>query len=211
MNASASGLAAVTSRLREAAAPLLAPGVWAHAARTAVAALLALWCAFALQLDTPYSAMTTVLIVSNPVQGMILAKSVYRLGGTLIGGIAGVALMALFAQAPVLFLLGFAAWLALCTAASTLLRGFRSYGAVLAGYTVALIAMPAVDHPELDLHPCHGARRRGVARHRQFGPGRRAADRPRRGARTRTNCCARCWRIFLLLVAWRFGPASRRS
>ena len=47
-----------------------------------------------------------------------------------------------------LFLLGFAAWLALCTAASTLLRGFRSYGAVLAGYTVALIAMPAVDHPD---------------------------------------------------------------
>lgn len=147
MNASASGIAAAASRLREAAAALAATGVWAHAARTAVAALLALWCAFALQLDTPYSAMSTVLIVSSPVQGMILAKSVYRLGGTLLGGLAGVALMALFAQAPVLFLLGFAAWLALCTAASTLLRGFRSYGAVLAGYTVALIAMPAVDHP----------------------------------------------------------------
>jgi uncharacterized membrane protein YccC len=148
MNASASALAGVASRLREAAAPLAAPGVWAHAARTAIAALLALWCAFALQLDTPYSAMSTVLIVSSPVQGMILAKSAYRLGGTLLGGLAGVALMALFAQAPVLFLLGFASWLALCTAASTLLRGFRSYGAVLAGYTVALIAMPAVDHPD---------------------------------------------------------------
>lgn len=139
---------AIRRRVSESVAPLAAPALWAHGARTAIAALLALWCAFALQLDTPYSAMTTVLIVSNPVQGMILAKSAYRLGGTLIGGIAGVALMALFAQTPVLFLLGFAFWLALCTAASTLLRGFRSYGAVLAGYTVALIAMPAVDRPE---------------------------------------------------------------
>jgi len=55
--------------------------------------------------------------------------------------------MALFAQAPVLFLIGLALWMALCTGASTLLRGFRSYGAVLAGYTVALIAMPAVTIP----------------------------------------------------------------
>lgn len=141
-------IAALRSRVAGGLAPLAATSIWAHGGRTAAAALLALWCAFILQLDTPYSAMTTVLIVSNPVQGMILSKSVYRLGGTLIGGIAGVTLMALFAQSPVLFLLGFAAWLALCTAASTLLRGFRSYGAVLAGYTVALIAMPAVDRPE---------------------------------------------------------------
>ena len=38
--------------------------------------------------------------------------------------------------------------MALCTGASTLLRGFRSYGAVLAGYTVVLIAMPAVENPD---------------------------------------------------------------
>ena len=75
MNASASALAGVASRLREAAAPLAAPGVWVHAARTCVAALLALYLAFPLQLDTPYSAMTTVMIVANPVQGMILEKS----------------------------------------------------------------------------------------------------------------------------------------
>ena len=139
--------AAFAEQLRAALEPLTAPTLWAHAARTAIAALLALWLAFVFQLDTPYSAMTTVLIVSSPVQGMILAKSVYRLGGTLLGGVAGVTLMALFAQAPALFLLAFAFWLALATAASTLLRGFRSYGAVLAGYTVALVALPAVDRP----------------------------------------------------------------
>ena len=213
MNASASGLAAVASRLREAAAPLLAPGVWTHAARTAIAALLALWFAFALQLDTPYSAMTTVMIVANPVQGMILEKSLYRLGGTLLGGLAGVALMALFAQAPVLFLLGFAAWMALCTAASTLLRGFRSYGAVLAGYTVALIAMPAVDHPD-SIFTFAMARFAvvllGIACSALVGAlltGHTAA------ARISTSCCAACWPILspAAALALRPGQAARCS
>ena len=136
------------SLLSAAFAPLAVRAVWVHAARTLGAALLALYLAFQLQLDTPYSAMTTVMIVANPVQGMILQKSLYRFGGTLVGGVAAVTLFALFAQAPVLFLIGLALWMALCTGASTLLRGFRSYGAVLAGYTVALIAMPAVDNPD---------------------------------------------------------------
>eukprot|EP01037_Dinobryon_pediforme_P014623 gene14623-14747_t len=136
------------SAILAALAPLAAHAVWVHAARTLAAALLALFLAFQLELDTPYSAMTTVMIVSNPVQGMILQKSLYRFGGTLVGAVAAVMLMALFAQTPVLFLVGLACWMALCTGASTLLRGFRSYGAVLAGYTVALIAMPAVANPD---------------------------------------------------------------
>ena len=134
-------------RLSAVFAPLAARAVWVHAARTCGAALLALYLAFQLELDTPYSAMTTVMIVANPAQGMIWEKSLYRFGGTLVGALAAVTLMALFAQAPVLFLIGLALWMALCTGASTLLRGFRSYGAVLAGYTVVLIAMPAVEDP----------------------------------------------------------------
>lgn len=136
------------ARSAAALAPLRARALWAHAARTTLAALCALYLAFLFQLDTPYSAMTTVLIVSNPVQGQILAKSAWRLAGTLIGGVVGVALIGFFAQTPTLFLLAFAGWLAIATAASTLLRGFRSYGAVLSGYTVALIAMPAAERPE---------------------------------------------------------------
>ena len=135
-------------RLSVVFAPLAARAVWVHAARTCGAALLALYLAFQFELDTPYSAMTTVMIVANPVQGMILEKSLYRFGGTLVGAVAAVTLMALFAQAPELFLIGLAFWMALCTGASTLLRGFRSYGAVLAGYTVVLIAMPAVENPD---------------------------------------------------------------
>jgi uncharacterized membrane protein YccC len=127
--------------------PVLPP-VGRHALGVATAALLALWLAFQLELDTPYSAATTVMIVSSPVQGMILSKSLYRLGGTLIGACMAVTLMALFGQAPEMFILSLSLWMGLCTAASTLLHNFRSYGAVLAGYTVVLIAMPGVDRPE---------------------------------------------------------------
>jgi uncharacterized membrane protein YccC len=135
-------------RMRVHAAHIVTPVAMLHAARTVVAGLLALWLAFLLQLDTPYSALTTVMLVANPVQGMILEKSLYRFGGTVLGGLAALILMALFAQTPELFLLGLAVWMALCTAASTLLRGHRAYGAVLAGYTVALIALPVTNAPE---------------------------------------------------------------
>jgi uncharacterized membrane protein YccC len=129
-------------------AHLVTPAVALHAARTTIAGLIALGLAFLFQLDMPFSALTTVMLVANPVQGMILEKSLYRLGGTLLGGSAALTLMALYAQTPEMFLLGLAVWMALCTAASTLLRGHRSYGAVLAGYTVALVALPTVETPD---------------------------------------------------------------
>ncbi|MCW2283751.1 putative membrane protein YccC [Rhodoblastus acidophilus] len=146
--AAAQIVAAPAARLRALFLHLMKPATALHAARTTIAGLTALWLAFVFQVEMPFSALTTVMLVSNPVQGMILEKSLYRLGGTLLGGVAALALMALFAQTPELFLLGLAVWMALCTAASTLLRGHRSYGAVLAGYTVALISLPAVETPE---------------------------------------------------------------
>lgn len=126
---------------------LALPPVYVHAARAVFAALLALWVAYQLELSTPYSAATTVLLVAHPVHGMVLSKSLYRLAGTVIGAIAAVALMGAFAQTPELFILGFSLWMGLCTATSTVLNNFRSYGAVLAGYTVALICLPIVDTP----------------------------------------------------------------
>ncbi|HVJ41787.1 MAG TPA: FUSC family protein [Dongiaceae bacterium] len=126
--------------------PFLSPG-WSHAICTTIAAILALYVAYFLQLENPYSAATTVLVVSSPIHGMVLAKSVYRFLGTLLGAAASVLLMACFAQTPELFLLGTAVWVGLFTAASSLLRRFRAYGAVLAGYTITLVAFGAVDKP----------------------------------------------------------------
>ena len=126
---------------------LKVPPTWLYAARTTLAAVLALYVAFILQLDNAFSAPVTALIVANPMHGMVWSKSLYRLAGTLAGAIAALVLMANFSQVPELFVLGLGIWMGLCTATATLLRNFRSYGAVLAGYTVALVALPAVDDP----------------------------------------------------------------
>ncbi|MDY0882785.1 FUSC family protein [Dongia soli] len=120
---------------------------WSHAVSTTVAVIVALYVAYALQLESPYSAATTVLVVASPIHGMVLAKSVYRFLGTLVGAIASIALVALFAQTPELFILGASLWVGIFTAISSLMRRFRAYGAVLAGYTVTLVALGAVDQP----------------------------------------------------------------
>ena len=120
----------------------------AHVARSTSAATLALGLAFCLQLETPYSAASTVLLVANANQGAVLAKGGWRLVGTVIGAGAALVLMGLFIQAPILFIFGFALWLGLCTGGATLLRHFRASGAAVAGYTVGLATYGALEMPE---------------------------------------------------------------
>jgi len=122
---------------------------WYHALSTLAAAMLALYVSFALELDSPGSAVVTVLIVSSPLPGMVLSKGIWRLVGTLVGLVISVALIAGFAQSPPAFLLSLAIWLGLCTYVSSLLRYFRAYAAVLAGYTISLVALPAAANPDL--------------------------------------------------------------
>lgn len=126
----------------------VSPGVVGFAIRTTAASLVALYIAFLLDLDEPKWAAMTVWIVAQSSRGMSLSKSQYRLLGTVTGALVGLGLVALFAQAPELFFISLAAWLGLCTALSTGLRNFRSYGAVLAGYTAAIIGISASSAPD---------------------------------------------------------------
>ena len=135
-------LKAILTALRSGSSYISFPPSWLYAGRAVLAALLALYLAFALELDSPFSAAATVLIVSHPVHGMVWSKSFYRALGTLIGALVAILLTALFAQTPELYLLCFGLWMGLATAVSTVLRSFRSYSAILAGYTVALITFP---------------------------------------------------------------------
>lgn len=116
--------------------------------RTTVASLVALYIAFLGSMDDPKWAAMTVWIVAQNNRGMSLSKSRYRIVGTLIGAVVGVALIAGLAQAPELFILLLGLWLALCTYFATSLRNFRSYGAILAGYTAVIIALDSVATPE---------------------------------------------------------------
>ena len=108
-----------------------------------LASMLALYLAFFLQLDQPYWAGMTVWMVIQPTPGAAISKGFYRVVGTMIGVVMGVVLVALFAQAPELFILALALWIGLTTVVSNLLTNFRGYAAVLAGYTAAIVALGA--------------------------------------------------------------------
>jgi uncharacterized membrane protein YccC len=129
----------------------LSPRAWqisAFAFRASVASMLALYVAYALQLESPYWAWLTVWLLALPTPGMLLSKSLYLVLGTLAGAAFGIALIALFAQTPELFVLGLAFVVGGCTVASNILTNFRAYGSVLAGFTSGLIAANAINTPD---------------------------------------------------------------
>jgi uncharacterized membrane protein YccC len=122
--------------------------VWIYLFKAIAAALLALGIAMKLDLPSPRTAMTTVFIVMQPQSGPVFAKSFYRICGTLVGLVAMLTLISLFSQQPELFIASTALWVGVCTAGAARNRNFRSYGFVLAGYTAALIGIPASQHPD---------------------------------------------------------------
>ncbi len=116
---------------------------WIFAAKTTASGLIALLVSFTFNLDEPYWALLTVFIVSQPQQsGLVLAKSFYRIIGTVIGAAVALLLVALFAQERVLFLGGLALWVGLCTFGSQYARNWAAYAFVLSGYTVAIVGIP---------------------------------------------------------------------
>ncbi|WP_338526155.1 FUSC family protein [Pseudomonas batumici] len=121
---------------------------WIYIFKVLAAAFLTLWLAMRLELPQPRTAMITVFIVMQPQSGHVFAKSFYRFLGTLAGSAVMVALIALFAQYTELFLGALAIWVGVCSAGAQRNRNFRAYGFVLAGYTAAMVGLPALAHPE---------------------------------------------------------------
>ncbi|EJM60107.1 putative membrane protein, partial [Pseudomonas sp. GM50] len=121
---------------------------WVYIFKVLFAAFLTLWLAMRLELPQPRTAMITVFIVMQPQSGQVFAKSFYRFLGTLAGSAVMVALIALFAQNTELFLGSLAIWVGLCSAGAARYRNFRAYGFVLAGYTAAMVGLPALAHPD---------------------------------------------------------------
>lgn len=115
-----------------------------------VAAMLALFIAFRLNLSAPSWSITTVYVVSQPLAGMVLAKSLYRVLGTVTGALMSLLFVALFSNTPELFCLALAIWIGICTSVSVYLRDAPpAYGGVLAGYSAAIIGLPAALSPTL--------------------------------------------------------------
>jgi len=139
--------------------PTIAPQVLL-AVRGTVAALLALAIAVHLHLECPYWAAMTALIVIQPTRGLLLEKSFYRLIGTGVGSLAGIAMLH-FARSPVMLIAALALWLAGCVGAGNLIYGLRSYGAMVAACTGAVIALAGYGNP-LQLHALAFGRVAGI-------------------------------------------------
>ena len=118
-----------------------------YAARSVIACMAALWLAFYLQLDSPYWAGMTVWMVAQPTPGMAMSRGYYRFVGSIAGSLMGLMLIAFFAQTPELFIVALALWVSGMTVAANLLRNFRAYGAVLAGFTAAIVALGSYTNP----------------------------------------------------------------
>jgi len=90
------------------------PGAPGFALRTTLALLLAYAVAFWTQLDSASSAGICVAIVAQASPGMALSKALNRAGGTILGGIVAIALVAAFPQNRTMLLAGFTLWLGAC-------------------------------------------------------------------------------------------------
>lgn len=118
-----------------------------YMAKAAIAGLLALSVSMILNLPDPRTAIFTSFIVMQPQSGLVFSKSYYRILGTVAGVAVSLALMGMFAQERGWFIAFFALWIALMTAAGLMYRNFQSYGFVLAGYTVCIVALPVIEMP----------------------------------------------------------------
>ncbi|MFM0619309.1 FUSC family protein [Paraburkholderia nemoris] len=119
-----------------------------HIAKVAAALTLAMGLCMRLELRTPATAMVSVVIVMMHQQsGMVLARGFYRGLGMVCGSLAGLILIALFPQQPLLFLVTLAAWIGACVFGASYYRNFQSYGFVLTGYGTAITAIPGWSNP----------------------------------------------------------------
>ncbi len=109
--------------------------------RAWLACMLALYLSFLFQIDEPLWAAVTVWQVIQPAPGMAISKGFWRIVGVAIAAIMGVVLIALFSQAPELFILSLALWVGACTVAATLLTNFRGFAGVSAGLMTAVVAL----------------------------------------------------------------------
>lgn len=121
---------------------------WLFGVRVWITMMLALYAGFWLQIDGASSSAVTVAILALPTRGQAFEKALYRFGATLIGVTASIAISGLFSQERDLFVLAYAGWLGLCVFVANLLDGNRAYGAVLSGYTVAIVSVMKVDAPQ---------------------------------------------------------------
>ena len=117
--------------------------------RTVAATLATLWLAMALQLETPRWAAWTVMSLALPTRGQVGIKGLWRVGGSVLGVVAAVVGIALFAQEPMALGIFLALWCGLNSYAGGRLPGLASYGTALSSLTAGLVITLSAQAPLL--------------------------------------------------------------
>lgn len=115
--------------------------------KTALAAFLAFYIALSLNLEKPTWSLTTVYVVSQVYTASTVSKSLFRLLGTVLGGVFIFVIYPLTVTSPILFSVAVSGWVALCLYFSLHNRTPKSYIFMLAGYSAAIMGFPDVAMP----------------------------------------------------------------
>lgn len=114
-----------------------------------IAMALALYLAMSMQLERPYWALiSAVFLQLRPETGLVIQKGIYQILGTLVGGAAGLAILAWLLPYPGLAIITLALWVAFHAGASAWVRQSNLvYGFAMAGITASLIVLLSVANP----------------------------------------------------------------
>ncbi len=128
-------------RRRRAWAAALDPEAAIYAAKVAAASLLSLYAAFLLDLSHTYWALITVPFIVRPQAGLTVWRSMTRLLGTILGAVAGLCFVAMFAQSGFLMVACLAAWLFAMGFMARFEVGTDAYVYGAAGLTAVVVAI----------------------------------------------------------------------
>ncbi len=111
----------------------------AVAFRLTMASTMAMAVAFALSLDNPWWAAMAVWMIGQPPRGLLIERCGAQLVGTILGAVAGVALILLGTKYTVASIASLALWIGICCGVANAMRHQRAYGAALCGLTSAVV------------------------------------------------------------------------
>lgn len=112
---------------------------YSYGLRVVVGVGIAWFIAFRLQTDKPYWSIMTVIIVSLPMQSMLVEKFLARLIGTLVGAFVVTLLATVALDDQWLFTIYMAFWLSICAYLASIKSSMVTYCFALCGYTSAIL------------------------------------------------------------------------
>jgi len=116
-----------------------------------ISVALALFVAMYLQLDRPYWALVSAMFLQiRPESGLVTEKAVCQILGSVLGGAAGILILAFFMPYPLLALACLTLWIGLNSAASSMVHNLNFiYAFAMSGMTAGLVVLLVMATPNL--------------------------------------------------------------